>query len=62
MKKEYKIILSIIAIFLGWLLTGFGFTAKIAHPINTICFLFGLCLSVAGIIYFFYTLIKKIKP
>jgi hypothetical protein len=51
MKKTQKIILSIVLIILGWLLTGWGFTTTIGHPISTICLLAGLGLFFVGLIY-----------
>lgn len=59
MKKQYKVLLSIVPMFCGWLLAGFGFTTKMGHPISTICFSLGMCVSFLGAICFFYNLIKN---
>jgi hypothetical protein len=53
MSKDRKYILSGgIAIILGWLSGGFGFTTKLGHPISTICFCGGMLLCFLGIIFF----------
>ncbi len=44
--------LPICMMFFGWLLGGFGFTTKLGHPISTISFYLGLCLSFFGFILF----------
>ena len=53
MTKTQKILLSIFAIILGWLLSGIGYSTKLGHPIiNTICFLLGFALFIGGFIFF----------
>ena len=51
MKKYLKATISVVAIILGWFLTGFGFTTTMGNPISTICFLMGLGLFFVGIIF-----------
>lgn len=41
-----------IAIVLGLLSGGFGFTTKLGHPISTILFVGGLSLFITGIVLF----------
>lgn len=57
MKYKTKLILFLIIIILGWILSGFGFTTKLGHPISTICFLLGFVILIIGIIFF----IKSVK-
>jgi NhaP-type Na+/H+ or K+/H+ antiporter len=58
MKKNDKLLLFTIGVtIIGWLLMGIGYTIKLGHPINTICFLLGFALIIVGIVFF----IKIIK-
>lgn len=54
MRKDRKYMLGGgIAIILGWLSTGFGYSTTMVHPtINGICFLGGLLLFFLGVIFF----------
>jgi predicted RND superfamily exporter protein len=55
MKRNTRLLLSLITIVIGWLLGGFGFTTKLGHPISTISFFLGIILIIIGIIYFILT-------
>ena len=52
MKNKHKILLSVLAIILGWFFLGFGYATNLGHPISTICFLFGFVMLPTGIILF----------
>jgi hypothetical protein len=50
MAKSIRIGISLLAVVIGWLMIGFGYTTTIGHPTSTILFLLGIGLSIAGII------------
>ena len=51
-KRAIKVLFSIGFILIGILLTGFGFTTQLGHPISTICFIIGLGLVFVGLVCF----------
>jgi len=57
--KRSDVLLPIFMVIIGWFLGGFGFTTKLGHPINTICFCLGLGLSFFGFILFIVRLKNK---
>ncbi|WP_310558846.1 hypothetical protein [Flavobacterium sp.] len=57
MNNKTKLLLSLLTLIFGWLLMGIGYTIKLGHPINTICFLLGFVLIIVGVVFF----IKIIK-
>lgn len=59
MKYKTTLTLSLITIIFGWILSGFGFTTKLGHPISTICFLTGLLMILFGVIFFIKTIREK---
>ena len=52
MKNNTKLLITLFIMIVGWLMSGFGFTTKLGHPISTICFLLGFSLIIIGIIFF----------
>lgn len=52
MKRSTKLLLILLIIVFGWLIAGFGFTTKLEHPVNTICFIFGFVQIIIGIVFF----------
>ena len=50
MTRIHKILLSILAIVLGWFLLGFGYGTTLGHPISTVSFLIGFALCPSGFI------------
>ncbi|MBA4275218.1 MAG: hypothetical protein C0430_00440 [Flavobacterium sp.] len=59
MKNNTKLLLSLLIMIVGWLMSGFGFTTKLGHPISTICFLLGFTLTIIGIIFFIIIIKEK---
>jgi len=59
MTERNKIFLSIGAIILSWLLSGFAFTTKLGHPTSTICLFLALALLCGGVLFIFLTLTRK---
>jgi len=57
-KRKTKIVTSVGAIILGWLINAFAWTTTIGHPVSTICLLLGLALFFAGLIFLILTLTK----
>jgi len=57
--KKLKILVSIGAMILGWIVNAFALTTIIGHPISTICLLFGLGLFIGGLIFLISTLRKR---
>ncbi|WP_281335922.1 hypothetical protein [Flavobacterium eburneipallidum] len=52
MNKNHRLLSAIGVTIIGWFLMSIGYTIKIGHPINTICFLLGFVLIILGIIFF----------
>jgi len=50
MIKKNKILISALALILGWLLSACAWTIKLVQPMNTICFIIGLGLFFIGLI------------
>ncbi|MCY1221473.1 hypothetical protein D9M72_335310 [compost metagenome] len=59
MTEKNKIFLSIGAIILGWLLSGFALTTKLGHPTSTICLRLALALFFGGVLFIFLILTRK---
>jgi hypothetical protein len=59
MSPNKKLLLTLLTFIVGWFLMGIGYTIKLGHPINTICFLFGLTLIIVGIIFFIIIIKEK---
>jgi lipid-A-disaccharide synthase-like uncharacterized protein len=52
LSKKNKSILYFLIIVLGGLLAGIGYAIKVEHPVNTICFISGITLFIAGTLLF----------
>jgi hypothetical protein len=57
--RKNKILFSIGAIILGWVLNAFAWITTIGHPTSTICLLLGLGLFFSGLIFLILTLAKR---
>lgn len=59
LKRNYKILISLLIIIMSWLMIGIGYTSKYGSIINTILFLGGILFIFLGFIMFLLSVNSK---
>jgi hypothetical protein len=60
LKRPIKIVIVPIAMFLGWLAMGIGYTIPLSPSINTILFVGGFFVCIGGIIWLIIIAVKLV--